>query len=208
MTDTMRLAEDERAELLDLLTGLTAEQWEAPTLCTGWCVRDVVTHVVSYDELNPLGAVGAFLRGGFRFGRVNQLRIDAYADRSPDELITLFKACLHPRGITAGRGGRIALCDGMIHQQDIRRPLGLPRTIPAERMIATLDFARTVPLIHAPKRIRDLTLAATDLDWTTGTGPRVEGPAEALLMAIAGRSGITDELTGPGLPTLAQRIGG
>ncbi|MGH3432566.1 MAG: hypothetical protein ACRDQB_06995, partial [Thermocrispum sp.] len=35
-----------------------------------------------------------------------------------------------PRGLTAGFGGRIGVLDGMIHQQDVRRPLGLPRTIP------------------------------------------------------------------------------
>jgi hypothetical protein len=32
----------------------------------------------------------------------------------------------------------IALTDGMIRQQDIRRPLGLPRKIPAERMVPAL----------------------------------------------------------------------
>ncbi len=37
-------------------------------------------------------------------------------------------------------------------------------------------------------------------------GPRVEGPAEALLMAIAGRPVALDELTGPGQPTLAERM--
>ena len=204
----IHLAEAERADLLDLLTGLSAEQWNAPTLCSDWCVRDVVTHIVSYDELSWTGVAGAFLQGRFSFARINQNRIDAYTDRSHDELIALVTSCLHPRGITAGRGGRIALTDGMIHQQDIRRPLGLPRDIPADRMIATLDFAVTAPLIHAPKRVHGLALAATDLDWTSGTGPRVEGPAESLLMAIAGRPGITGELAGSGLPTLAGRIGG
>jgi hypothetical protein len=74
-------------------------------------------------------------------------------------------------------------------------------------MLCTLQFARTAPTIGAKKRIRGLTLTATDLDWTTGTGPAVEGPAEALLMAIAGRRGVVQELSGPGQPTLADRIG-
>jgi hypothetical protein len=50
-------------------------------------------------------------------------------------------------------------------------------------------------------------LVATDLDWAAGRGPEVHGPAEALLMAISGRRGIVQELTGPGQPTLAARIG-
>jgi hypothetical protein len=35
----------------------------------------------------------------------------------------------------------------------------------------------------------------------------VTGPAEALLMALAGRRGITHELSGPGLRVLAARVG-
>ena len=57
-----------------------------------------------------------------------------------------------------------------------------------------------------PKRIRGLTLAATDLDWTTGDGLTVQGPGEALLMAMAGRPAALPELSGPGTPTLAERI--
>jgi hypothetical protein len=34
----------------------------------------------------------------------------------------------------------------------------------------------------------------------------VRGPGESLLMAISGRRGVVDELTGPGQPTLAARI--
>lgn len=74
-------------------------------------------------------------------------------------------------------------------------------------MLSVLEFARTAPSIGAAKRIRGLTLVATDLDWRAGTGPAVEGSAESLLMAIAGRRGTAQELAGPGQPTLAERIG-
>ncbi|MHA6779387.1 hypothetical protein ACVGOW_00065 [Pseudonocardia saturnea] len=68
-----------------------------------------------------------------------------------------------------------SLTDGAIHHQDIRRPLGPPRTIPPERR-TVLDLARTAPTIGASKRVRGLTLTATDLDWTAGSGPVVRGP--------------------------------
>jgi hypothetical protein len=60
----------------------------------------------------------------------------------------------------------------------------------------------------ARRRIRRLTLTATDLNWTTGQGPLVEGLAEALLMALAGRRGVASELSGTGVPVLAERIVG
>jgi uncharacterized protein (TIGR03083 family) len=206
--DAMGLARAERADLAELLATLTADQWEAPTLCSRWRVREVVAHMFSFEELSPVGLVGRFLRGGVAPGRVNQIGVDAYADRSPDELLAMVRAHLDPRGLTAGFGGRIALTDGTIHHQDIRRPLGLTREIPAERLLCVLDFARTAPTIGAKKRIKGLTLAATDLDWSTGSGPVVEGPAESLLMALAGRRGVVGELSGPGQPVLAERIGG
>ncbi len=57
-----------------------------------------------------------------------------------------------------------------------------------------------------PQRIRGLSLAAVDLDWAAGRGARVEGPAEALLMGMAGRSVALAELDGPGVGVLAGRI--
>ena len=73
-------------------------------------------------------------------------------------------------------------------------------------MKAALRFAPGAPPIGAAKRLRGLRLAATDLDWTTGDGPIVEGPGEALLMAMAGCPAALPELSGPGTPTLAERI--
>ena len=50
--DLVVLAQEERTDLLALLEELSAEQWNAPSLCTEWRVRDVATHIVSYDELS------------------------------------------------------------------------------------------------------------------------------------------------------------
>ncbi len=203
--DATGLARAERADLAALLATLTPAQWDTSSLCTRWRVRDVVAHLFSYEDLGVAGLIGRFLRGGLRPDRVNAIGVAAYAHHSTDDLLALVNDHLQPRGLTAGFGGRIALVDGLIHHQDIRRPLGLPRDIPADRMLHALPFACTAPTIGAAKRIRGLTLTATDLDWTTGHGPAVEGPAEALLMTIAGRRGTVHELSGPGQATLATR---
>jgi uncharacterized protein (TIGR03083 family) len=47
--DTMALARAEGADLADLLVTLEPAQRNAPSLCTGWRVRDVVAHMFSYD---------------------------------------------------------------------------------------------------------------------------------------------------------------
>src|SRR5712671_705311 len=46
------LAMEEQA-LLDVLGDLTSEQWAAPTVCTGWTVHDVASHILG-DKLGLL----------------------------------------------------------------------------------------------------------------------------------------------------------
>jgi uncharacterized protein (TIGR03083 family) len=202
----MRLAQDERADLTDFLAGLTPEQWDAPTLCDKWSVRDVVAHIISYDDLGATGLVTRFARGWFIPDRVNQVGVDDYRHLGADELLATLKERVRPAGLTAGFGGRIGLVDGLIHHQDIRRALGAPRDVSTERLAEALTFARTAPPIRAFWRARGLRLVATDVEWSSGSGPVVEGPAEPLLMAMAGRADAVDELTGPGLLTLAGRM--
>lgn len=196
----------ERAELLALLEQLTPEQWDAATLCRRWRVRDVVAHVYSYDELSRADLARRFVRGRLNPDRVNAVCLAAYADRTPEELVALARRCVQPRGLPAGFKGGIALVDGMIHQQDIRRPLGLPRVIPPDRLRAALEFAKTAPLIRGSWHRRGLRMVAVDLDWSAGSGPEVRGPGEAVLLAIAGRNVAADQLTGPGLTTLRPRL--
>lgn len=118
--------------------------------------------------------------------QVSEVGVQRYATMSTDELLAELKKHLRPSGLTAGFGGRIGLCDGLIHHQDIRRSLGLLREVPSERLAMALPFARTAPPIKASRRVPGLCLVATDLGWTSGDGPLVEGPAEPLLMAMAG----------------------
>jgi uncharacterized protein (TIGR03083 family) len=39
----------ERAALLELLSGLTENEWELPTVCEGWSVKDVALHILGGD---------------------------------------------------------------------------------------------------------------------------------------------------------------
>jgi uncharacterized protein (TIGR03083 family) len=200
------MARDEREGFASFLDELALVQWDSPTLCELWTVRDVAIHTVSYDELTTSGLVGRFLKGRLNIDRVNAIGVADYADRSPQEITALIRAHAEPRGLTGGFGGRIALTDGMIHQQDIRRSIGLPRTIDPERLRTALDFGRFAPTIRGAWRARGVRLVATDMDWAYGKGPEVRGSGEALLMAMAGRRAALDDLDGSGKAKLAQHI--
>lgn len=206
--DLKPLARDERADLAAFLETLTPEQWDAPSLCDKWRVRDVVAHMISYEDLSVRGLAERVAKGRFMLNRTNAVGVAGYGARTPDELLALLKERLQPRGLTAGLGGMIALTDGVIHHQDIRRPLGVSREIPAERLLAALRGAWSTPVIGGFWRARGVRLVATDLDWSKGSGAEVRGPAEALLMVVAGRRGIVQELSGPGRQRLAARVEG
>jgi uncharacterized protein (TIGR03083 family) len=205
--DLIPLAEEERADLLTLLRELTPAQWDAQSLCAEWRVRDVATHIVSYDELSKAATVATFVRGGLRTGKVNDIALSRYRGLDPAGIIDLVARNQRPSGLPSGFKGGIALTDGTIHHQDIRRALGLPRAIPERRLVPVLSFSLGAPTLSSKGNAKDLRLVATDVDWSAGDGPEVTGPGEAILMAAAGRTDALDDLSGDGLATLRNRVG-
>lgn len=203
----MSLAVDERRDLLEFLRALTPDEWESPSLCNEWRVRDVVAHIVSYEGLRPEDVARRFITARLSLAAVNRTRVDELRRRAPAELMTLLEQNLRPSGLTTAFGGRVALTDSLIHHQDIRRPLGRPREIPTERLRQVLSFALVALPIRGAWRLRGVRAVATDLDWSHGVGPEVRGSGEAILMTMAGRRGIAHELEGPGARRLAQRLG-
>lgn len=204
--EVMEMAVRERTDLLEFLETLSPQQWESPTLCAGWNVHRLVAHMISYDELGWFGVLKRALRAGFAPDRINELGAAEYAARSSEQLLSALRAHLRPTGPITALGGQIPLVDGTIHHQDIRRPLGLPRQIPADRMRVVLDLVLKSPPVGAAKRAKGLSVRATDVDWSHGEGPEVSGPGEALLLALAGRRDALGELDGRGMPTLTERI--
>lgn len=200
----MDMAYDERADLAEFLQTLTPQEWHAPSLCTQWTVKDVVAHMISYEELSLFGLAKRFAKGWVV--RANEVGVDEFAPMSPQELMEFLSRHLRPRGLTAGFGGMIALVDGTVHHQDIRRALGHPRTVPADRLERILPLVPGNPRLGAGRRIRGLRLTATDIDWQHGNGPEVSGTGEALLMAMTGRSEAVGELAGPGQTAMAKRM--
>ncbi len=200
----MSMAHAERADLADFLTTLAPQDWQMPSLCSKWTVKDVVAHVISYEELGTLGLLKRFAKGWVV--RANQVGVDEFAKLSPQQLLAFLRNHLQPRGLTAGFGGMIALVDGTIHHQDIRRSLGRPRSVPADRLERVLGVVPGNPRLGAGRRIRGLQLRATDVAWAHGRGPEVTGPGEALLMAMSGRRAALADLSGPGCATLAARM--
>jgi uncharacterized protein (TIGR03083 family) len=198
----------EHTDFVVLARELTDEQWESPSLCEQWTVRDVVIHVAWHIHRDR-SQVPMFLLDTLKSGPTGAAAKAAACEaarheaQSPDKLVEWLAS--------PGTCSRVNLAELMIHQQDVRRPLGLSRKIPGDRLSSILDYCLSragnvtvVPGSH--KRSKGLRFVATDIDWSAGQGPEVSGPAEAILMAINGRSSSIGDLVGPGLETFDGRV--
>lgn len=191
----------ERRDFADLLRGLTASQWDRPSLCEEWRVRDVVAHLL-YDAMSLPALVGQALLAGSA-NRFNARIVDRWRGSDTSALVTAF-AQLDGNGPLGRWFPALTLADVLVHQQDVRRPLGELRTIPAERLLLVLSHSD--PFTRPGRRTKGLRLVATDVDWSAGTGAVLRGPGEALIMVIAGRPAALADLDGEGLGVLRSRM--
>jgi uncharacterized protein (TIGR03083 family) len=192
----------ELTEFVALTRGLTSPQWESASLCEGWSVGDVVIHVANHIHRSSINPIISTARAGFSPERAARIVLEQNRGRSQEDVIEWLDQPLETRSL-------VQLNEMMIHQQDVRRPLGLVRDIPPDRVTAALAFALSrkgnVAVAGARKRADGLRLVADDVAWSFGAGDEVHGPAEAILMAVNGRGSASRDLSGDGVSTLSSR---
>jgi len=195
----------ERTALADDLAGLSDEQWKTPSLCSGWTVQDVVGHMVATARMTPPKFLGHFFGSGFNFDKMAAKDVAAETAGGPAATLAALRE-VTPR-TTAPPGPIDAMLgEALVHPEDIRRPLGIKHEYPTDAVARVLDFFKKSNLIIGSKnRISGVTLRATDVDWTHGSGPEVTGPAHSLLMAMTGRKDALADLSGNGVDTLRSR---
>ena len=205
--DTWERLDTERAALYDDLAGLNSAQWDEQSLCREWKVRHVVAHLIAGTQVKPRKFLVQMIRSGLSFDRaIAKEALDAGA-APPDVLLAAFKAVIGNRSTPPGAKPVTMLSDSFCHAVDIRRPLGLSRAVPEATMREVADYVRGIGTpLGAKKRIAGLRLAATDVAWSTGDGPSVEGPLLSLILAMGGRRSVLADLNGEGLATLQSRV--
>ena len=207
MTDTWTMVAETRTDLASFLGTLKSEQWDAPTLCDKWKVRDVVGHLVESAHKITMGQMmGGMLRSGFNPNKMLAATAIEEGKHSPEALLKAMREAVPMRNTPPMTKPEDVLADSVIHTQDIRRALGAPGAVPEERVRAALDrMKNTGSILGNKKRVAGLKLVATDMDWTHGDGAEVRGTGEALLMAMCGRKSALDDLSGDGVATLRSR---
>ena len=192
---------------------LSATQWVAPSLCDSWRVCDVYGHM-TYGGVTPLPKVLPVLlfkhRGNLNRGSAIESVRYANAHAQQSVVDEFERSAKHPVGIGKLIKPPELHMDHIVHELDVRRPLGLAPEWGDDDLRGALDAAMVTknPLIAPAKTAKGLRFVATDIAWSYGPPDalRIEGPAEDLLLAVCGRPIGLATLHGGGVAELAARI--
>lgn len=203
-----RDVERERLSLADLLESLTPQQWDSPSLCARWRVRDVAAHVAMSPVPEPSmpTLIAALARArGHLWDAAAAIAID-YARRPTDEITATLRRVAGSRAMPRITNPDNFLLDILVHGQDIAVPLGIERPMPTEAAVAGFErvWAMGWPF-HARRRMHGLRLIATDAPVDVGdpSSPPVQGRLADLLLLVTGRTDAAlGRLTGAGADTL------
>jgi uncharacterized protein (TIGR03083 family) len=195
----------QRIRLAELLAGLSDAEWEEPSLCAGWRVRDVAAHVALGTESPRIATMlveAVRARGSFH--RLNHDVAVRHAQRPTRDIVLEIRTNARSRRLPAVTTYRNILVDTLVHTQDIAIPLGRDEPLPVEAARAGADRVWMMGWpFWARRRLRELRLVATDTDWAVGTGTEMSGPIGMLLLLLTGRTTTAmPHLSGPGLLAL------
>lgn len=209
MADFHRLHDEENADFSAFLHTLAPDDWERPSLCDGWRVRDVVGHILYGQELKLWTLPWNLARFGFSSDRSGKhYSIRRAEGRTPEQLLHDFDNRNPWAGTSKVFPERLNLMDRLVHHQDIRRALERPRVVPIGRTAPLLPYLPKLgQVFRSKKRMRGLRFEATDTEWTHGdaSAPLVRGPAEAILMSTLGRGHALGDCEGEGVVVLKER---
>lgn len=178
----------ERRDLAATLDGLSAEQWDAVTLCEGWRVSEVVAHITMPFRYSMARFALEMVKSAGNFNKMSdrRARADAHALSNDELSASLRDNATHPW--TPPGGGFVgALSHDVIHGLDITVPLGIDRLVPADRLTMVLDSLTPKQVKYFGTDLAGVELVAEDRPWRYGSGAELSGRAQDLLLVLCGR---------------------
>jgi uncharacterized protein (TIGR03083 family) len=195
--DLMPLIVAERRAFAGVLAGLAEPDWEAPSLCAGWRVREVVAHMTMPFRYSPPRFLAELARSRGNFTAMSD-RVARRDARAPiGTLLDGWRTNVDNGWKPPGGGLAGALTHDVVHGLDITVPLGMEHPVSEEALRVVLDNA-TSPLNrkHFGIDLTGVRLEAVDLDWAHGEGEPLRGAARHLLMVLMDRRLPAGVLTG------------
>jgi uncharacterized protein (TIGR03083 family) len=186
----------QRARLAGLLGTLTEDEWNHPSLCEGWRVRDVAAHVISSSDFSTPGMLIGMVRARGDFNRLIDRLSREQGTQPVEAIMARYARQATSRRRPPGTKPQDPLVDVLVHSQDIAIPLGREHPMPIEpaREAAAFVWTRGFPY-DARRGNPGIRFEATDVDFVVGDGETVRGPIGAILLALTGRRAGSDRLS-------------
>ncbi|MER3521276.1 MAG: hypothetical protein C4317_03315 [Acidimicrobiia bacterium] len=150
--DTIDVLESVWASIDELCSGLSAHEWDLPTDCPGWTVKDQVSHIIGTESMlagkpTPDQEVVPRPYVKNRIGEMNEVHVEARRRLPPEEVLAEFRSITQERledlrNMSLEEFGRqvmtpegpgsyldfmkIRVFDCWVHEQDIRRAVKKP----------------------------------------------------------------------------------
>jgi uncharacterized protein (TIGR03083 family) len=187
-TDARNAIADEYRALADLLEAAGAGVWDAPSLCERWRTREVVAHVTMPARYDGPAFMAELEAAGGDFTRLSDVIAARDGVLPADTLLYDLRSPVLHGWEPPGGGSAGALTHCVIHALDVEEAVPLPRRVPdaSIRSVLALVAAEGAPNLFGID-LSDVELRADDLDWSSGSGALVAGPAQALVLVAAGR---------------------
>jgi uncharacterized protein (TIGR03083 family) len=186
--DLMPMITAERRAFGDVLASLAASDWDAPSLCSGWRVREVVAHMTMPFRYPAPRFLTELVRSRGNFARMSDRVARRDAQASIGTLLSGWLTNVDNRWKPPGGGLKGALTHDVVHGLDITIPLGIEHPVSEAALRVVLDNATSpLNLKHFGMDLTGTRLEADDLDWAFGEGEPLRGAARHLLMVLMDR---------------------
>jgi uncharacterized protein (TIGR03083 family) len=196
--DLMPTISGERRAFGDVLEGMPESDWNAPSLCSGWRVREVVAHMTMPFRYPAPRFLGEMVRSRGNFARMAD-RVARRDARAPiGTLLDGWRTGENHPWKPPGGGLKGALTHDVVHGLDITIPLGIEHPVSEQALRVVLDHATTpLSLKHSGLDVTGIRFEADDLDWAFGDGKPLRSRARYLLMVLMDRRLPAELLCGP-----------
>jgi uncharacterized protein (TIGR03083 family) len=167
---------------------LREQDWDRPSLCVGWRVRELIAHLTMPARYTreQFGLELAAANGDFTL--LSNLIAARDGELSVAELLADLSSPVLA-GWQPPVGGAIgALNHVVVHGLDATNALGLPRACSDEAARIILDSLAGGGAERFGVQLAGLQLIADDLDWQSGSGRTVTGSAAELISLACHRT--------------------
>ncbi|PWI20490.1 maleylpyruvate isomerase family mycothiol-dependent enzyme [Streptomyces sp. Act143] len=183
-----QVVDRERASLADLLESLSAEEWETPTRCGDWRVRDVAAHLTLAARITWGQALREMVRARGDWNRMIHDTAVREAAAPVEAVVGHLRSVIGSRRLAPMTSPHEPLLDLLVHGQDIALALSRERAVSPTAARSAAERVWTMRFPPRPWPLPKARLVATDIEWTRGEGAEISGPVRALLLLLTGRT--------------------